>query len=54
MTRERKCRMHVARAAEGAAEYAWASQEWEEVRTADGAAEAGTKAIKTASECRNS
>jgi len=32
MTRGRKCRMHVARAAEvDAAEYAWASPEWEEV-----------------------
>ena len=37
------------------AEYAWASPEWEEVRTEDGvAAEAETKAIKTARGCRNS
>jgi len=37
------------------AECALASPEWEEVRTEDGvAAEAETKAIKTARGCRNS
>jgi len=57
MTRERKRRTHGARTAveADAAECALASPEWEEVRMEDGvAAEAETKAIKTASGCRNS
>jgi hypothetical protein len=57
MTLGRKFKTHGARTAVEAdgAECALASPEWEEVRTEDGvAAEAETKAIKTASECRNS
>jgi hypothetical protein len=57
MTLERKRRTHGARTAveADAAECALASPEWEEVHTEDGvAAEAETKAIKTASGCRNS
>ena len=56
MTRGRKCSKRGARTAEevGAAEFAWAFLEWEEVRTGDGGAEEETKATKTASGCRNS
>ncbi len=57
MTLGRKSRTHGARTAveADAAECAWASPEWEEVRTEDGvAAEAETKAIKIARGFRNS
>lgn len=57
--RERRCRMREARTL-GAAEVvadaeacAWASPEWEEVRTGeDEGAEEETKAIRTASKCK--
>jgi hypothetical protein len=57
MIRERRCRMREARtpgeAEVGGAECGWEFREWEEVRTAvDAEAEAGTRAMKTGSECR--
>lgn len=56
MTQERKCRTRAARAvADAAAEYAWVSPEWAEVRgveEADAEAAVKVKTIKTASKCR--
>lgn len=56
MTRERRCRMREAPTLGAvvavAEECAWAFQEWVEVRTAGVEAEAETRAMKTANECK--